>query len=302
MNHAVILVVGNLRAEIITEEGGVLSRLISHGQDLLCQTPWSDKVTPSQSPAPDEPTWVNNWRGGWQLCAPSTGMPAPSSLNPAFHGSASQANWEITGQDDFSVDLRWLNSTGEFEIRRSWLVRDPETVVAKTIVFNHSESAQEIGVAEHLILGSNFLEPIRSGKSANIQLCSEAKIVDLDYTGAPTGLELDVANAQSSWTELTKSQPARVYAVASSKVKEISVGLEGWQANISWEGLDHALIWQEFGTSQESPWSGEVFALGIEPTNIAHGLGANQHTGPFIQAGQKLSWSTSLQLTRKVVS
>jgi hypothetical protein len=95
-------------------------------------------------------------------------------------------------------------------------------------------------------------------------------------------------------------QPAKVFALAHPQEKTISIEVGEWVARVEWEGLDHALIWQEFGTSTESPWNGEVFALGIEPTNVPHGLGANDSDGPFLSPGQTITWKTSLQFFRKV--
>ena len=302
MSPSVILVAGDLQAEIITEEGGVLSKLTSQGESFLTETPWSSKVTPAKFPAPDESAWVNNWRGGWQLCAPNTGLPASDCLTPAFHGVASQASWEITCSTESSLDIRWIDEEGEIEISRSWKLFDPEKVIVSSVVTNNSETTKAIGVAEHLILGSDFLSPIKSGLAATLEFCPEAEIIELDYSGAPTGRQLSGSETKSDWTSLTREQPARVFALGHSKHRRMSVELENWIAEITWEGLEHALVWQEFGTSKDSPWNGEVFALGLEPTNIAHGLGANDETGPFIEPGNQLHWSTTLQLTRKVLS
>jgi hypothetical protein len=302
MNPSVILVAGNLQAQIITEEGGVLSKLTAHGESFLTETPWSSKVTPAKFPAPDESAWVNNWRGGWQLCAPNTGLPQSDCLTPAFHGVASQARWDVIRSTDSSLDMRWTDERGEIEISRSWTLFDPEKVIVSSVVTNNSETTKAIGVAEHLILGSDFLSPIRTGSTAKLEFCPEAQIIELDYSGAPTGRQLSGADTKSDWTKLTRNQPARVFALANSKHKALSVELDNWIAEITWEGLEHALVWQEFGTSKDSPWNGEVFALGLEPTNIAHGLGANDETGPFIQPKDQLHWSTTLQLTRKVLS
>jgi hypothetical protein len=302
MNSSVILVAGDLQAEIITEEGGVLSKLTSQGESFLTETPWSSKVTPAKFPAPDEAAWVNNWRGGWQLCAPNTGLPPSECVTPAFHGVASQAGWDITSSTVSSLEMRWIDERGEIEIERSWKLFSPEKVTVSNVVTNNSETTKAIGVAEHLILGSDFLSPIKTGSTANLEFCPEAQIIELDYSGAPTGRQLSGADTKSEWTRLTRDQPGRVFALANSQHKRMSVELDNWIADITWEGLEHALVWQEFGTSKELPWNGEVFALGLEPTNIAHGLGANDETGPFIQPNDQLRWSATLQLTRKVLS
>jgi hypothetical protein len=302
MNPSVILAAGNMRAKVINQEGGVLSELSYLGESFLTQTPWSSSVSPSSFPAPDEAGWVNNWRGGWQLCAPNTGLPDIDSKTPAFHGVASQTSWDVIEATQSSVELRWVDAIGEMEIHRSWAIFDTAKVVVSNIITNNSDASQTVGIAEHLILGSDFLSPIKGGATATLAFSPEAEIIELDYSGRPTGKQLRASEINSDWTDLTSNQPARVFAIAKPKSRRISVELENWTAEITWEGLDHALVWQEFGTSKESPWNGEVFALGIEPTNIAHGLGTNYDSGPFIQPRAQLRWSTSLQLTRNEVS
>ena len=180
MATSVTLLVGDSQLEIIPQEGAVLAKFQSHGEQFLAQTPWAEAVVTSAAPAPDEPRWVENWRG------------------------------------------------------------------------------------------------------------------------APTEVGAKRSTSTADFTRLSVHQPAKVFALAHPQKKTISIEVGEWVARVEWEGLDHALIWQEFGTSTESPWNSQVFALGIEPTNVAHGLGANDSDGPFLSAGQTITWKTSLQLVRKV--
>lgn len=295
MTPSVAFGLGNVLAEVITEEGGVLSKLNVGGLSRLAQTPWSQNVSPSLSPAPDEQTWVNNWRGGWQLCAPNSGIPQEGSRDPAFHGAASQANWEIEEQTDTGLKLSWKDPAGEIELIREWALGADGDISAETSATNHSDEDRSVGFAEHLILGTDFLEPVKNGSVARLRLCPSSKIMELDYTGAPLGKPPVPIDASTQFTQLSREQSARVFAVCNPKKKTISVEVGAKVAVVTWQGLDHALIWQEFGTSKETPWNGEVFALGIEPTNVPHGLGASDTSGPFLLAGQTMSWKTSLR-------
>lgn len=299
MNPLVSLDLGETRAQVITQEGGVLSRLTFRGDSVLAITPWSETVSPSLTPAPDEQTWVNNWRGGWQLCAPNTGLAPADSPLPAFHGLASQASWTILEQTETELKLSWKDDDGELELTRQWSLKTDGEVTAETVARNNSSVSKPVGVAEHLILGSDFLEPMKLGAIARLDVCSSAKIADLDYSGAPTGKPAMAVDANTESTRLSRLQPARVFAVVSPKRKSISVEVESKVATITWDGLEHALIWQEFGTSLEEPWNGEVFALGIEPTNVPHGLGANGVAGPFLLPGQSLTLKTTLRIQNK---
>jgi hypothetical protein len=300
MTTSVTLAVADSQFEIIPQEGGVLAQIQTGQNKFLAETPWAHSVSPSIKPAADEPTWVKNWRGGWQLCAPNTGSAAASTGDAAFHGAASQANWSITEQTPNSLSLNWVDEAGALELTRRWSISETAKVTAETSATNHSSDLRAVGFAEHLILGSDFLKPLESGSEVKLNFCQAATIVDLDYSGAPTKSAGQGSPVTSDFTRLTAQQPAKVFALANVESKVISIEVGDWVASVEWQGLAHALVWQEFGTSKESPWNGQVFALGIEPTNVAHGLGANETDGPFLSPGETISWSTSLQFFRKV--
>lgn len=296
MSSTVTFARDDVRAEIIAGEGAVLSNLEIDGHNVLAKTPWT--VSPANTPAPDEKSWVSRWRGGWQLCAPNTGSADAATERAAFHGAASQADWIIVEQTDTTLKLSWMDAEGEIELVREWSFNGDSSVSVQTTATNRSNAKKPVGFAEHLILGSRFLQPVQRGSVAKLTLCPASKILDLDYSGAPTGLVIESA-AMKGFTELSASQPAKVFVVSGSKTQSISVQVDDWVAKIDWQGLDHALIWQEFGTSAEAPWNSEVFALGIEPTNVPHGLGANEQEGPFLLPGETITWNTSVQFFRK---
>ena len=161
---------GDLAAELNAQQGGVLTSFKKSGFELLSKTPWADTVGSWDTPAKDEPTWVSRWRGGWQLCAPSTGEADPRSLEPAFHGAASQASWKVVSSDSLSATLEWHDAQGVFSITRRWVLEPPNRVRVETAMKNLSRESQRYGVAEHLILGSDFLEPCRRGLAAELDL------------------------------------------------------------------------------------------------------------------------------------
>ncbi len=299
MATSVTLLVGDSQLEIIPQEGAVLSDFQIGGMSFLAQTPWAETVEPPQVLAADERAWVENWRGGWQLCAPNTGSATEQSAEPAFHGAASQATWKITEVNPDSLTLNWTDSRGEIELSRRWSV-SAGVIIAETTATNHSSHRKAVGFAEHLILGSDFLQPLKHGAVAELIFCPAATIVELDYSGAPLEATGQPSVPALEFSRLSVAQPAKVFALANPKNKSISVEVSGWVARIDWQGLDHALIWQEFATSTDAPWNSQVYALGIEPTNVAHGLGANDSAGPFLAAGETISWTTSLQFFRKV--
>jgi len=299
MTPPVILTSGESRAEIMPTEGGVAVNFWHRGISVLAKTPWSESVVESHTAATDENSWVRQWRGGWQVCAPNTGSSISTDGTRAFHGAASQSEWEVVSSDEMSLKLRWQDSAGALELRREWSIDENGGLSAETSATNFSHEAKFVGFAEHLILGTQFLEPIGEGSIASLDMCPKSSIVELDYSGAPTGKVFEANSERSEFSKLSARQQAKVFALVNLERKSITIQVEDWIAKVDWEGLEHALVWQEFGTSKDDPWNGEVFALGIEPTNVAHGLGANALDGPFLPAGQTISWRTSLTVTRK---
>jgi hypothetical protein len=295
----IYLSVGQSSAQFLADEGGVLSSFSIAGFQVLARTPWAAKVSASAEPAPDEPTWVKRWRGGWQLCAPNTGQPVEGSSRPAFHGLASQASWQVLETSDQEVSFQWLDSDGLFRIRRTWTLHSEQQISVESELENLSAKQQAVGVAEHLILGSDFLGPIVAGDLARLEYCRESEVLELDYDGSPTGVKISSPSSLGDFTALSKNQPARVFALTNSTTSEILVRLGGFRATVNWSGLPHALIWQEFGVSEIAPWNNEVFALGIEPTNVPHGIGANNQSGPFLEANQVMKWKVALRIDKE---
>ena len=299
INDSISLALGPLAAEVLPRRGGVLSSLLFRGNTLLTTTNWSDNIPPYDSYAADEATWVERWSGGWQLCAPNIGFGDLNSSTAAFHGAASQDVWKVTDQSNSFVELFWESQDRRLNIVRRWQLTNFQAVRVDTELTNLSGDSVAVAVAEHLILGSDFLQPLTSHQLGTLEYCSEAGIGELDYTGAPLGQVTNENKSDLRWSELSQARPATVFAITHPSKKSVSASIAGWRAQVDWEGLDHALIWQEFGYSQEAPWHGQVFALGIEPTNVPHGLGANAQEGPFLPAGQSMRWSTTLSFEER---
>lgn len=278
--------------------GGVLSSLKSGGFSFLAVTPWRGDVSFNRDPAPDEDIWVSRWIGGWQLCAPNTGLGGLSDSVPAFHGAASQDIWQVAEQTDSSLKLLWQSPDGTFAISRTWLLEAEQGVRVDTTMVNRASKSVHVGVAEHLILGTDFLLPITSGLQGQLEFSQDAEIVELDYSGAPAKAPTNSQELRNESELLSIEKPATVFGLSKPSLKSISVSVGPWRAQIGWDGLDHALIWKEFGYSQEAPWNGQVFALGIEPTNIPHGLGASETSGPFLESQSTLDWHTSLSFSK----
>lgn len=297
LNSSELLIEGeDLSALLIPAEGALLARLNWHGRSILASTPWAHSVVAQDEPAPDEDSWVKGWRGGWQLCAPTAGAPAPNSPVIAFHGEASQAKWVLENRKSNEATFAWQSHPSKIDIRRTWRVGPGAMVSVSNILHNSSTESIEVILAEHLILGGDLLSEVAAGESVEIILPQTTQLAALDYSGAPNGSPVPWSDAQKEWGKLTSSTPARFAAVTLPHPMQIIVQGGDWEAVISWHGLSHALIWQEICQSQESPWNGSVIALGIEPTSTPHGLGSNLGGGITVEPEEKIAWGATLAL------
>jgi hypothetical protein len=294
-SKAIVLQSGQLKATLLPAEGAVCSELLFANQSLLAKTPWADSVLP-KGIAANERQWVENWRGGWQLCAPNIAGADFTSEGPAFHGAASQVPWQTTFQNNTAATFSWQGERG-IEITRRFEVQ-PTHIEVATELTNHGED-QPLGIAEHLILGSDFLESTEEDQAIELEY-QAANIIELDYTAQPTGRVFTKHDTGSNFTVLTKEQDARVFSVSQLTKPQITASSGNIEISISWEGLSYLVIWQEFQKSADAPWNNQVMALGLEPTNIPHGAGSTSSSDPIIKSGERLSWRVRLTVASKL--
>lgn len=281
---------GRASAVILTDEGGVVAELRIDGSSVLARTPWADEVVAGGAPAPDEDTWVRRWRGGWQLCFPTAGLPDPlAQPTQGFHGAASQAPWHVTSRNGDAVTLEWQDDAGLRATRR-WMLAD-DGLLATTTATNDGAD-RELAIAEHLILGGDLLAPLAEG--VELQLEASGRLALLDYAGEPTG---ESAEWPAGWDRVTSRTPARVAALLDQDPRSISLVGPALTAHVTWEGMPHALLWEELGRSSDEPWNGAVMAVGIEPTTTPHGAGTGTGTGLLaLASGATATWSTRLRI------
>ena len=297
---------GPLDARVRPAEGGVVDSLRVDGRAVLARTPWADAVVPAATPAGSEADWVGRWRGGWQLCFPSTGQPDDAAVTPqGFHGVASQAPWTPVGGGDDHVRLRWQDADGLLA-ERLWRLSD-DGLEAVTSVVNHGAAGRRIAAAEHLILGGDVLAPLATGARLKLAVPPGSMLGPLDLTGRPTGRPTPwPGDPGDGWATLERATPARVAAVVGPEggaadaagLRRVTVRGPHVQATIAWTGLPHALLWEEVATSLEPPWGGAVMALGIEPTTTPHGLGTAARDGIVdLRPGDRLAWRAALAVS-----
>jgi galactose mutarotase-like enzyme len=297
-----------VQASVRPDEGGVVDALRVDGRSALARTPWAETVVPHPvAAARTEADWVARWRGGWQLCFPTTGQ-ADADATPAqgFHGVASQAPWEVVEVGLDRIRLRWEDALG-LAAERTWRLTD-DGLEALTSAENHGRAAREIAVAEHLVLGGDILAAVLAGATLSVEVPPGPRLAPLDYDGVPEGPAVDwPGDPVARWAVVDAATPARVAAITPGGGGDGAAGASGpyrvtvrgphVEASVAWAGLPHALIWEELAMSTEAPWNGEVVALGLEPTSTPHGAGTAAGDGLVTLApGARLDWWTALSV------
>lgn len=279
---------GRLSARVLPDEGGLLSDLRVDGRPVLARTPWADDVAASPHPAPDEEHWVRRWRGGWQVCLPTAGQPDPRDPRQGFHGAASQAPWRVVEATPSSVVLAWSDPDG-LTAERRWLLED-DTVLAFTTLRNDGDSPRDVVVAEHLVLGQTVLE-------GPLKLHTDARgLQPLDYDGRPVGDVITWPGGEDErWTDVDEHTPARVGGLVDAST--VSASGAHVEVAVAWEGLPHALAWEELVVTTDAPWDGGVRALGLEPSSVPHGAGTAGDGAVRLEPGATLDWRVTLTVT-----
>lgn len=285
---------GKLSGLILPLQGAVMSELSFDGFHFLTRTPWADEISDNINIASNEDSWVKQWRGGWQLCAPTAGQPDKNDSNSEFHGRASQAKWKVINLENTCADLEWLDPLEEFRIKRRWELVSEHEVLVKSYVQNLTRENKIFNALEHLILGRDFLNLCKHNGKVRLSAHNSSKVSELNYSGAPIGRECNFGNLDDSWKVLDSSQQARVFAILDLDDKSVSVHSDAWNIHIRWSGLPHMLVWQEFGRSKIPPWDGKIWALGLEPAAVAHGLEPSKGEGILLGKLDHFTWQMSL--------
>lgn len=287
---------GTTLVELLPDEGAVAASLVVDGMSVLARTPWADGVVAADEPAADEAAWVRGWRGGWQLCFPTTGVADASAVpEQGFHGVASQARWTVESVETDAASLRWHDQHG-LRAERHWRVT-PRGLRVETTALNTGATPRRIAVAEHLVLGGDLLAGVVAGVDAlRLDSPGGGVLTELDYSGTPTGVVGAWPGlADERWETVDAATPARVGALVDPPDRALILAGARTVATVRWGGLAHALVWEELAQSAEEPWSNGVVAVGLEPTTTPHGAGTAHGTGLIqLAAGERLSWWTEL--------
>ncbi len=296
---AVGLWCGDATVRVLPAEGGAAVDLVLAGLHPLARTPWADDVAPWDAPAVDERTWVERWRGGWQACLPTSGQPDPGDARQGFHGAASQAPWTVVDRSADAVALEWADDDGLVATRR-WALRQ-DALAARSQLRNDGGAPRSVAVAEHLVLGSDLLSGLQGPEEVlRVVPPPGTALAPLDYDGWPDGPPSPWPGPQGAARAVVgPGTPARVAALLDVRPPVVQVHSRRAMVTVAWEGLPHALLWEEVAASPDPPWSGAVRALGVEPTSTPHGSGVAAGVGSItLPPGGSLAWGAEMSVRR----
>ncbi|CAN2235350.1 hypothetical protein [Candidatus Planktophila versatilis] len=285
-SHA--LVTKKLSLSVLPENGAAITEGFFLGHSFLAKPPY-----PSIAPTPlgTESDWVAAWNGGWQPLIPSAGGEYLQGRHPqGFHGNASQARWRVTGANSHSLSLNWADENLESE--RVINISDHEINVECSLV-NLDNLPRPVIVTEHLILGSDFLN-----SEITLEPVGKAQFRELAYDGSANGAEFAPwqSFAQDDWPKVNRNTPARMGVFSDTSC--IKLCNDFYEIEISWDEskLPYLWIWEEMGQTIEHPWNGKFWALGIEPSTAADGVGLSGGPALTLEVNEKFDWSVNLQI------
>jgi hypothetical protein len=277
-----------LSLSVLPENGAAITDGSFLGKSFLAKPPYPSIVPTHLGTESD---WVAAWNGGWQPLLPNAGGEYLQGKYPqGFHGNASQAIWNVTEAKPHSISLNWSDENLQSE--RGIKISDNEISVSCSLE-NLDNNPRPVIVTEHLVLGSEFLN-----SEITLTPVGEAQFRELAYDGSANGAEFAPWESfeKVGWSKVDSNTPARMGVF--SNISCIRVSNEIYEIEISWDAtkLPYLWIWEEMGQTIDSPWDGKYWALGIEPSNAADGVGLNG--GPAVTLGinEKIEWSVQLKI------
>lgn len=268
-----------LLVDVLPANGGDVFSVVHRrtGVDLLWKAPWGTNLRPEEAPTSRD-RWLTRTWGGWQVLLPNTGDEAlEHGRTWGFHGEAGLRSWGVAslGVDDLelTVDLE----TAPLALRRRYRVQGPDLSV-ETTVRNESAEPLEFLWGEHPTYGEDF--------AAGATLEIDAKSIQIEIAGnveVKAGDRLEwprqESPALSSLERIPHGSPSRFLFAFLDGLRAGTYRLRndrlGLAARLSWpiEVFPCVWLWEEIRYSQDPPWSGQAYAVGIEPQTAYPALG-----------------------------
>jgi hypothetical protein len=317
MSGDLVLQSASLRVTVRPRVGGTITA-IEHkrlGLSVLGTVPWEPVEEPLESgAAPDEPTWLTRYTGGWPLLFPNGGDACTfEGAFHGFHGEASISPWEAESSGS-TIRLSRQFATVPARMRREITVDGELLTIRETARVEDARPAMVMW-GHHATFGSDLL-------AGEFEIEAGARSVTVDEGYDPLTNPL-LPGATGAWPMIAgKSRTidlgrplgpnagARIAALAYLHDFEspwISIRRldNAVAATLSWDAsiFPNLWLWIELGGTSDAPWSGRGRLIGLEPcsTRLAYGLAEAQRRGARLLAlepGSALSAITRLHVCK----
>ncbi|HET6620929.1 MAG TPA: hypothetical protein VFG64_13415 [Dongiaceae bacterium] len=283
MSRKLVLDSDALRVTIDPGVGGTITA-IDHrqlGLSVLGTVPWTPVDVPLDPPAaPDEPTWLTRYTGGWPLLFPNGGDACTfGGTVHGFHGEASISPWEAVA-DRGAVHLARRFSTVPVRMERTIQVYGDLLAIHETVELEGAHPIQVMW-GHHPTFGSDLLagafeietgargvtvdegydppaNPLHPGAGGSWPLVrGKSGSFDLRHPAGSMAALAYLHDFGSPWIGIRRLDNAVAVALS-------------WDADV----FPCAWLWYELGGTQDPPWLGRTRLIGLEPstTRLAYGL------------------------------
>lgn len=303
---AVRLSSDDLFVDVLPANGADVYSVIDRrtGVDLLWKAPWGTDLDPDRAPTSRD-RWLTRTWGGWQVLLPNTGDEANErGMTWGFHGEAGLRAWDIASAGIDELDLALQLETAPFDVQRSYRVGGP-TLSLETTIRNRSNEPVEFLWGEHPTFGEDF------AAGATLEIDADWIRIELaDSIGVDAGDRLTWPGrdelADRSLDRMPARSPSRFLFGFLDGLREGTYRLRndrlGVAAHMTWplEVFPCVWLWEEIAFTQDAPWKGDAYAVGIEPQTAYPALGMSElrrHGGHGLTLGPGASVTAALALS-----
>lgn len=301
----ITLASAQLVATVDPHYGADITSLVAFGREVLYQSTWRDDAQraiddPAARLFGGDPTasWLERYRGGWQLLCPIAGGGDGTGDSPVlFHGEASRVPWAIESTSPSTATLLVHLATAPLSVRREVDVAGA-TITVVDVVTNTGRAPRTFDFAHHLALGGDLLDgacTIGSGATTYVR--------DWEFSGSPEVEEEIVwpPAAGGDRVDLISARPGSGFEFGwltgfDDHWARVTNAESGLSVTLEWSDfLPHAWIWQELDASPGWPWFGRERVLGVEPSSTATS-GPRRASSTRLEPGESLTIRMSVRI------